>query len=485
MNTKKYMTQSFLSLALMFGGVAFTSCTDDIMGGKPVDEGAYESVTRVEGMLLDVKSNKNESVLELRGDKVETELNFRLTKAPGKGVDVKIEVDPTYLATYNEEHNTEFEIFPVENVTIDREGKLLLAPDEMRSAKVGVTLKAGEKMEADKTYLLPLTVTSTTEGVTLSEKASHAVYMVKDLRSQGDTFKGEDAVKTVLYFEVNDTNPLNALEFVLKDSGKLFFDEVILFSANINYNTDEGRVYVFNNPNVQFLLDNNEEFLQPLRKRGMKVILGILGNHDAAGVAQLSDMGAREFAKELAAYCKAYNLDGVGFDDEYSSWPDVNNPWFTMASGKAASRLLYETKCAMPDKTVMVYYLNAIYDNTIEAVEGIRPGEFVDYAVADYGGTARPMDGMTLKQCSGMSIELNRGSGNSSEEFARSKRKEGYGYYMFFALGHTNSLVNNFVSYRSQVGRCQSVCRGLYDEELLMPEYYYKKNDATRYKLPN
>lgn len=55
---------------------------------------------------------------------------------------------------------------------------------------------------------------------------------------------------------------------------------------------------------------------------------------------------------------------------------------------------------------------------------------------------------------------------------------------MFFALGHTTSLVNDFDDYRFQVGRCQSVARGLYDEELLMPEYYYKKNDATRYKLP-
>ena len=67
------------------------------------------------------------------------------------------------------------------------------------------------------------------------------------------------------YFEVNDTNPLNALEFVLKDSGKLFFDDIILFSANINNNAETGRVYVLNNPNVQFLLDNNEQFLQPLR----------------------------------------------------------------------------------------------------------------------------------------------------------------------------------------------------------------------------
>ncbi len=37
-------------------------------------------------------------------------------------------------------------------------------------------------------------------------------------------------MRNVCYFEVNDTNPLNALEFVLKDSGKLFFfDDIILF----------------------------------------------------------------------------------------------------------------------------------------------------------------------------------------------------------------------------------------------------------------
>ena len=484
MNTKKYLKYSFLPLALMLGGLAFTACTDDIEGGKPVDEGAYDAVKRVDGMLLDVTSNKNESVIELRSDKHQTEVFFRLTKAPQKGVDVKIEMDPAYLETYNAEHGTEFELFPAADVAIDREGKLLLAPDEIRSVGVGVTLTAGDELQADATYVLPLKATSSTEGITLSEKAQHAVYLVKDLRAQSDSYKGPDAVKNVCYFEVNDTNPLNALEFVLEDSGKLFFDEVVLFSANINYNAETGRVYVLNNPNVQFLLDNNEQFLQPLRKRGIKVILGILGNHDAAGVAQLSDMGGREFAKELAAYCYAYNLDGVGFDDEYSNSPDLSNPWFTSPSGEAASRLLYETKKAMPDKTVMVYYLGAIYSNSIVPVDGVLPGEYVDYAVADYGQVTAPMQGMTLKQCAGMSIELNRGSGDSSESLARQQKEAGYGYYMFFALGHTTSLVSDFADYKRQVGRCQTVARGLYDEELLMPEYYYAKDDATRRPLP-
>jgi hypothetical protein len=61
-------------------------------------------------------------------------------------------------------------------------------------------------------------------------------------------------------------------------------------------------------------------------------------------------MGAKEFARELAAYCRAYNLDGVAFDDEYSSSPDLSNPWLASQSAYAGSRLMYECKLAMPER---------------------------------------------------------------------------------------------------------------------------------------
>ena len=148
------------------------------------------------------------------------------------------------------------------------------------------------------------------------EEARHCMYLVKDMRSKGNAFKGDDLPKGILFFEVNDVNPLNALCFQL-ENGKYLWDAVVLFAGNINYDPVAGRPFVNCNPNVQFLLDNNEEYLQPLRKRGIKVILGILGNHDQAGVAQLSPVGCKDFARELAQYCYAYNLDGVNFDDRY------------------------------------------------------------------------------------------------------------------------------------------------------------------------
>lgn len=473
MNIINYIKYSFLPLA-MLATMSFTSCEDNIEVGKAVDESPYQSTTQLNGLLLDATTNKNSSVVELRSNEYSTDVMFRLSKLPAKGVDVKIAVDESYAATYNAAHETDFEVFPATNVKIAHDGTFVIAPDDKATPSIKVTLTAFEGMIEDKTYLIPLTVTSNTDGVTLTETSKHMVLLVKDYRNKPNNNKGKDAVQMVLYFEFNDTNPLNALEF-LTESGKYYFDHIVLFAANINWDSEKKRVYLANNENMQFLLDNNDKYLQPLRKAGMKVIVSILGNHDEAGVAQLSDMGAKEFARELAAYCRAYNLDGVAFDDEYSNATDLTNPWLARHSAYAGSRLMYECKLAMPEKTVSLYNLGAMYSDGLQVIDGIEPGQYCDYAVADYGGSASPGKGMTLKQCGGMSIELRRGSGDSSESTARAKKQAGYGYYMFFALDPS--------LYGGQVYRCQNVCKGLYNEALIYPSYYYSKNSTERKAL--
>ena len=456
-------------LALAMG----TSCEDAIV--RSDSESPYADMIRLEGKLVDVETLRNSAVVEMRADEYTADVMFKLSTRPNKGVDIRVAVDEAYAQTYNTLHETDYELFPTANVSLNNDGAYVLAPDDQKLPDIRVTLTAFADMQEDQTYIVPLTVTTTTEGVALSEDMQHMVLLVRDLRGLPTPDKGEDAVTNVLYFEVNDVNPLNALEFVT-ESGKYFFDHVVLFAANINWDAERNRVYVYNNPNVQFLLDNNEEYLQPLRRAGMKVIISILGNHDEAGVAQLSDMGCREFARELAAYCDAYNLDGVAFDDEYSNYPDLDNPWLAPMSSYAASRLMYECKNVMPDKIVSLYNLNYYMESqNLQVIDGVEPGLYCDYAVADYGLPAEPGIGMTLQQCGGMSIELNLGRGDSNESTARIQKEAGYGYYMFFAL--------NPAQYSRQVPRCQSVCRGLYDEELVYPSYYYEKNSTERTPL--
>lgn len=133
-------------------------------------------------------------------------------------------------------------MFPAANVKIANNGTFVLAPDDKVTPSVKVTLTAFDGMEEDKTYIVPLTVTSSTEGVTFTETSKHMVLLVQDYRNKPNTNKGEDAVQTVLYFEVNDTNPLNALEF-LTESGK-YFSTISYFLLLISIGIQRNNEYI-------------------------------------------------------------------------------------------------------------------------------------------------------------------------------------------------------------------------------------------------
>ena len=225
-------------LLVMFAIAIFTSCEENIEIGNEIDESPYLTATQLSGLLLDENTNRSSSVIELRNNEYSTNIIFRLSKLPQKGVDIQISVDESYAITYNTIHETDFEVFPAANIKIANNGTYVLAPDDKNTPSIKVTLTSFEGMEEDKTYIIPLTVTSSTTGITLTDTSKHMVLLVQDYRNKPDTYKGEDAMQTVLYFEVNDTNPLNALEF-LTQSGKYFFDHIVLFAANINWNPEK------------------------------------------------------------------------------------------------------------------------------------------------------------------------------------------------------------------------------------------------------
>lgn len=474
-----------LAVAALVPGV-LTSCTEEIeLAGIHDGSPVYDGPGVLNGRLTDVVSASSETELNIwQGDGAEASVMFSLGSIAGTAIDIKVAYDADaeeYLTAYNAEHKTNYYLFPETLVTIGNDGEILMAPDERFSAGLPVSLRSDDiQISKSRTYIVPLKVESVTEGVTVPEEYSRVTYIVKDVRSELSPYKGEDAVKTVVFFELGDANPLNALEFRLSQSGALFFDYVVLFAGNINYDPLEDRVYFSRNKEVQFILDNAEDYIRPLQSAGIKVLMGVLGNHDDSGLAQLSDRTAREFAGELASYIYAYGLDGVCYDDEYSNAsPDLSNPHFVQPSPAAASRLLYETKKAMPDKVQMIYYMGNI-SPYMPAVEGIEPGYYVDFAVSDYRvARTTPLSGMTLAQCSGSSIELSKTQGTSeagddSEATARQRKAEGYGYYMFFNLNPELYGTN------SQISRCQTVAAGLYDDTIASVSYYYPKESTVR-----
>lgn len=400
---------------------------------------------------------------------------------------LSVSFDGKYLDEYNFKNKEDHELMPAANVSFS--GNLTVKAGETVSNTLDVTLDASG-LDFLTCYLVPLQVKSVSGESVISESRVNLVVVRQNARRP---------VKNVVLFAVNDTNPLNALEFKL-DNGEYFFDAVVLFAANINYRSKDDVVYLHNNKNVQALLDESDIYLQPLRKAGIKVYLGLLGNHDQSGLCQLSDWGARQYALDVASACKKYKLDGVMLDDEYSTSPDLSNPWFTEPSEVAGARLCYELKkemrnaCTWP--TELSYYelgwlgvLPNVRDQ--ETGEEHTPSEFVDFFVADYydpdlisnpGGATEPYADLTLANCSFNSFECNIHKGKAvTEDSARQAKAQGYGWCMWYALDHSGSanISRNFNSIVRKY--MQATARGCYDSELLDPTHVYHKIGEGKY----
>ena len=460
---KSYL--NILAVSVLCCASTLVSCTDDIQIGT-LDEAQYENVDNLKGTVRDASNGKTSTIVELRKDDYSTSVEFSLPRTPKKGVDVTISFDADYLNEYNEAHGTSFKLYPADKIRLQNDGKIVMAPDDKASYSLDLVIPALDTVnfEADQTYLLPLKAEVSTEGVSVSKSESHCVYLVKNLAGDGLAERKPGEKETFFFFEVNDTNPLNALQWRMED-GRYLVNYLVLFAANINYDRENGEIYIYTNPQVTYILSHNEEILQPLRKHGIKILLGLLGNHDEAGLAQLSEIGARDFARKIAAMCYAYNLDGVNFDDEYSSEPDLGNPLFAPWSEEAGSRLIFETKNAMPDKFVTTFQFGNMGGS--DYVDGFPAGSWLDIVVANYGGYGIPLEGMTLADCTGESVEMARG-GSITVENAKSVANSEYGYYMVFAPWAANRQGDKY-----QFESLNNLSKGLYGVSLITPTEYY------------
>lgn len=463
----------FVAVLVLAGGL-FTACKDDL-NIHEIDESKYETNKDALGQIVSSDGKRFSTVSELR-EQGTTELFLGLNKEAGEAVSATFKFDQTVLDAYNKANGTSFELFPETLVTFDNGGAVELAAGSKKSSAANVTFKASSALKEDVTYAIPVKASITKGKLELSAQASDYLILVKDMSRIPSAAK-ESGIRIISCMEVNDTNPLNNLNFTLKKSGKPLIDVVILFSGNINYNAETGKVYNHNNPNVTHLLDNREKYLKPLQDRGIKVVLGILGNHDRAGVTNLSDATAREFAQELKSVCDAYNLDGIFFDDEYSNEITPAPPGFVDRSPEAASRLHYETFKAMPDKIVSTYAYSGT--STLYAVDGVLPGEYLSYGIHDYGkywdlgqsSWGRPnYEGMPRANQAQRSQEYAQSSIIWDGSTLDNLRKEGYGAHMIFAMDP------NRWNYSTQKYSMQLLAKHFFDDELVVDTDFYKKD---------
>ena len=120
------------------------------------------------------------------------------------------------------------------------------------------------------------------------------------------------------------------------------FTAATIYAANINAQKGNPALY-FNSQTLKTVQSNQ---IALLHKKGIKVILSILGNHQHVGVANFASYANADiFAIQCKDAVQKYNLDGIDIDDEYADYPNgitnVNSPlWFF----SALRRRLNDTK---------------------------------------------------------------------------------------------------------------------------------------------
>ena len=204
------------------------------------------------------------------------------------------------------------EKLPEGSYTLPEEGFTIPAGQTDVQLPIEINL---ENLEYETSYMLVLKVQAKSDNIGDVSCGNDGLRYI--ITTAKEPAKPVDKTrKNLAILEVNDVNPLSVLEVKFTD-GTPFFDGVVLFSSNIQYNADGNYVELYHNPNVQTLLEQRDTYIKPLQDAGIEVYLSILGNHTPAWVSNLLPATAELFAAQVANAVKEYHLDGVFLDDEY------------------------------------------------------------------------------------------------------------------------------------------------------------------------
>ncbi len=432
---KIFRTYAFVSAMLAVASLA-VSCSDDIVVTTG-DFDKYEAATHSYGYIKNANA-PSERLVDLYQTGASRKVEVGITQPIHHGVDMKIAIDESILTAYNKANKQNFAMLPSSLVTIGQNGTVVIPPGYTKSEPVQISIAPSSDLEVGKTYVVPLRISTDDAEVKLTEAQKQYLFYVV---AQGERMNAEKSAgyKVLSCMETGDADPRIHCEFFLSKEGKPLFDYVVLFSGNLNYNASTGKVYLHTNNSVSAILNNRERYIKPLQDMGIKVILSLMGNHDPAGVSHLTEETALQFVGDLKKAVDAYGLDGVFWDDEYTS-ASSTTPGFTTANKANASRLIFETKRAMPDKLNMVFAYSTIA--SLNEVDGVKSGEYVDYMTSNYGSTITIANwpGATTKQGMPRPYEFALGTTGSPSTIVSGN----WGGIMVFALSEHRTNWNSF-----------------------------------------
>lgn len=442
----------------MMVSLAFTACEK---GYEVVVAGNSDRYESSQNAIISLRNETGQAyftTIEMRHDQETVSITGKLLGQNSVGAEAVISFGGADMVeSYNAAYGTAYEMFPIENATISS-GELVfnMLSSESEGA-VDVMLDA-QGLKQDVTYMLPLVSSTGTKGAVAGEPM---YLLIKDYRSIPDNNKG---VKIFSCIESDSNSILDNLAFRLKNSGQYLIDVLIIFTSggDVSFSTVTGEINVPSNGGTINHISHQKDIIDEVHKRGVKAICTVTTN----GISQLKLETAKDFARKLADFVYAHNLDGVFFDTEYTNYDDTR-PGFSDTSTDNMARFLLEVKRCMPDKMIATYlYGSLIRLNNISSSDGVPLKDFVDYGLNDYGRTTCPA--ALGKERVGIF------SDNFAEAFrsiwcndeSRCKKSGEYGAHMFYCFT-AGRYLNPNSAYNSTRECIDNIARLWYNDEIV------------------
>lgn len=395
-------------------------------------------------------------------------LHLELSKALESNISGTIEYgDATAVEQYNATYGTSYEVFPESLVTFGDPAVVIAGKTKSTDAVLNISVD--NSIKPDVTYAIPVTLTTDDSRVTLAGD-THLVF-VKNRKDVPVSPLKKGGYRIFSCMETGTANPLFHLSFELESTGQPLFDYVIVFSSKIKWNPETEEIYILPCNCQETISANYEKLIKPLHDRGIKVILSILssGEQDTGMCFScVEESRSKDVARMIADYCYTHHLDGVFFDEEYgvkrSDIPGVSY----YPSVTQTSRLLYETKMAMPDKEIVAY--NYSYTSRLTAVEGVYPKDYVDWVVNDYQSwsTGSYEGGMPLSKMTPCSMNCANSSyarWTATESNLNKLKNGGWGGFMIYCFDYA------IPTWEKQWSYTQNVATYLFDDTLVDTGY--------------
>ena len=356
---------------LAAGALALASCTDEEFvrtgGTQPDEEG-------MNGISADVyrpgKTDNRFLVSEAEGSDM---LRVRLSQAARQAATLTLAVDAAKVESYNTQNGTDFEAFPAENVAFVYEKTIAAGAKESADLTVDIQRGTAEKGR----YLVPVTIEVAGLGDEVSTLTYYYVVLILEPAQEGVLDPWD--FKVVSYVNTETMQPIIATKFSVDFIDQFTGDErrditcvdiVCLRPSKIVRKYGSATLEL--GEDLQYVLDNREQYVVPVQKLGRKVLVCING-----GFRNLSDAEIEDLVYRIKYTTDKYDLDGVNFLEMDAAYRE-DEPALDAAS---YSKLIKATKEALgTEKLVTVACDAESTADLAEARNGIEAGQYIDYA---------------------------------------------------------------------------------------------------------